>query len=69
MNEIIIGKRVPIGAAVNGTVLFGAEIYNVTHPELQISMAIAAGLAVTLTALIQILVVNYFGVTSAEPKG
>ncbi len=57
-NGIIVGKRVPIGAAVNGTVLFGTEIYNVTHPELQISMAIAAGLAVTLTALIQILVVN-----------
>ena len=68
MNEIIIGKRVPIGAAVNGTVLFGAEIYNVTHPELQISMAIAAGLAVTLTAVIQILVVNYFGVTTL-PQG
>ncbi len=65
MNGIIVGKRVPIGAAVNGTVLFGAEIYNITHPELQISMAIAAGLAVTLTALIQILVVNYFGVTNA----
>ena len=68
MSGIIVGKRVPIGAAVNGTVLFGAEIYNVTHPELQISMAIAAGLAVTLTALIQILVVNYFGVTTL-PKG
>ena len=68
MNNIVIGKRIPIGGAVNGAVLFGAEVYNVTHPELQISLAIAGGLAVTLTALVQILVVNRYGVT-VKPKG
>ena len=62
--NIVIGKRIPIGAAVNGLVLFGAEIYNMDQPpELQISLAIAGGLAVTLTAIVQLIVVNYFGVT------
>ena len=68
MNNIVIGKRIPIGGAVNGLVLFGAEVYNVTHPETQISLAIAGGLAVTLTALVQIIIVNCYGVT-VKPKG
>ena len=66
MNGIIIGKRVPIGAAVNGLILFGAEVWNVTHDSTQISLAIAGGLAVSLTALVQVLVVNYLGVTNAK---
>ncbi len=62
---MIIGKRIPIGAAVNGFVIFAVEIYNMGQPpSLEISLAIAGGLAVTLTALVQLLVVNYFGVTS-----
>jgi hypothetical protein len=62
-NQIIVGKRVPIGAAVNGLVLFSGEIWNITHPEVQLSMAVVGGLAVTLTMLVQILVVNLMGVT------
>ena len=66
MNGIIVGKRVPIGAAVNGCVLFGGEIWNLTHPDLELSMAVIGGLAITLTMLAQILVVNCLGVTHVQ---
>jgi hypothetical protein len=67
MNNIIVGKRVPIGAAVNGLVLFSAEVWNTVHGEVQISLAVAGGMAVTLTMIAQIIVVNCLGVTNAEP--
>ncbi len=69
MNQIIIGKRVPIGAAVNGLILFLGDIWNVSHPEAQLSLTILGGFAVTLTAIAQIVVVNLLGVTNAKPEG
>lgn len=68
MNKIIVGKRVPIGAAVNGLVLFLGETWNLTHPETQLTMGVVGGLAVTLTMIVQIAVVNLFGVTVKENK-
>ena len=65
-NPIIIGKRIPIGAAISGLITFGAHVWNLTHPDAQLSVAAVGGLAITLTALAQVLVVNYFGVTTND---
>ena len=65
MNGIIVGKRIPIGGAVNGFILFLGEIWNVSHPETQLSLTIVGGLAITITAIIQVAVVNLMGVTGA----
>ncbi len=66
-NPIVIGKRIPIGTAINGVILFGADLWNKTHPDdVQLSLTVVAGLAVSITALAQVLVVNYYGVTNAK---
>ena len=65
MNNIVVGKRVPIGAAVNGIVIFGAHVWNLTH-ELQLDLGTVGLLAISLTAIAQILVVNLLGVTHAK---
>ena len=67
MDNIIVGRRIPIGGAVNGLVIFSAEVWNITHPETIISLAVVGGLAITLTMLAQVIVVNCLGVTSADP--
>ena len=67
MNQIIIGKRVPVGAAVSSLVTFGFSIWNMTHPELQFSVGEVAAFAIPLTFLVQVLVVNCWGVTNARP--
>ena len=66
MDNIIVGKRIPIGGAVNGIILFGAHVWNLTHPLTQLDLGIVGGLAVSLTMLAQMLVVNTLGVTSAS---
>ena len=67
MNQIIVGKRIPIGGAVNGLVIFGAHVWNLTHPLTQLDLGVVGGLAVSLTMLAQVVVVNCLGVTSANP--
>ena len=64
MDNIVIGKRIPIGAAVSGLITFGAHVWNITNPDAQLSVAAVGGLATTLTALVQVYVVNVYGVTS-----
>ena len=66
MNEIVVGKRIPIGAAVGGLVTFGGEIYNMLNPDAPLSVAAVGGLSTALVAMTQIAVVNIFGVTSAK---
>ena len=63
MNGLVIGKRIPIGAAVTGLTTFGAFIWNSTHPEMQLSIGEVGGLAIALAAIAQVFVVNYFGIT------
>ena len=63
MDNVVIGKRIPIGAAVSGAITFGAHVWNITNPDAQLSLAAVGGLATTATALTQILVVNALGVT------
>ncbi|KKK49859.1 hypothetical protein LCGC14_3130830 [marine sediment metagenome] len=65
MNGIIIGKRVPIGAGINSALVLGAFAYNMGLPvEAQIPALVVGAAGVMLTAIAQVIVVNYFGVTT-----
>ncbi len=63
MHDIIVGRRIPIGGCVNGLIIFGAHVWNLTHPLTQLDLGVVGGLAVSLTMLAQMLVVNFLGVT------
>lgn len=64
MQGIVIGKRIPIGAIVGGLMGFGFSMWNATHPDAQISAGDAAGLTTATIGVVQLLVVNLFGVTN-----
>ena len=66
MDNIVIGKRIPIGAAVSGLITFSAHVWNLTHPDTQLSVLAVGSVATPITFAIQVLVVNYFGVTNAK---
>ena len=67
MNKsIIIGKRIPIGAAITGIITFAGDLWNTIHPDMALSVAAWGGLAAAITALAQIVVVNTLGVTHAK---
>ena len=66
-DSLVIGKRIPVGAAVGGIVTFAGEVYNMLNPEAPLSVAAVGGLSTALVAVAQVLVVNTFGVTQAEP--
>lgn len=66
MNSVVIGKRIPIGAAVGGLVTFCGEIFNTLYPEAALSVSAVGGLSVALVALAQIITVNTFGVTNVK---
>ena len=57
MDNIVIGKRIPLGSAINGIGVIFAAIYP------QHAVAIMAA-AIPITAALQVLVVNKLGVTS-----
>ena len=62
-NSIVIGKRIPIGAAVSGLVTFGGEVYNMLNPDTPLSVAAVGGLSTALVVATQIAVVNIWGVS------
>jgi hypothetical protein len=67
MNGIIIGKRVPVGAAISGLINFSAYVWNITHgPEAQLDILAVGVVSVPLTALAQVIVVNLYGVTQKK---
>ena len=69
MNGLVIGKRIPIGMAINGGLTFAAHMYNLYNPETAISIVAVGSLGVFLTALAQVFIVNCFGVTNVRhPK-
>jgi len=69
MNGLIIGKRIPIGAAVGGALTAAALFYNMGVPvEQQLPMAAVNGLSIALSAIVQVFVVNCFGVTNVRPS-
>jgi hypothetical protein len=49
---------------VGGLVTFSGELWNMLHPEAQLSIAAVGGISVALVAIAQIIVVNHFGVTT-----
>ncbi len=51
---------------MNGLVIFGAHVWNLTHPLTQLDLGVVGGLAVSLTMLAQMLVVNFLGVTHVD---
>ena len=65
--NIVVGRRIPIGAAIGGAITFGAEIWNTLNPEAQLSVAAVGGLSTALVAVAQLVVVNRYGVTQ-PPK-
>ena len=66
MNNITIGKRIPIGAAVGGLCTFSFTIWNMLYPDLQFSVSAVGGISAALTAIVQVLVVNTLGVTNVR---
>ncbi len=64
MDSIVIGKRIPVGAAIGGLTTFAGSVWNTLNPDFQFSVAEVGGLSIALTALAQVVVVNKFGVTS-----
>jgi len=63
---MVLGKRIPVGVACTGAITFAGDIWNVTHPEMALSVAAWGGLAACLTACLQVAVVNIGGVTNAD---
>jgi hypothetical protein len=61
MNNVVIGKRVTIGAAITSTAAVLVEIF----PEHGSAIVSAA---VPITFIVQMLIVKYFGVTNGQAK-
>jgi hypothetical protein len=57
--DIIVGKRVAVGAAINSTAAVFAAIYPDEAPAIVAS-------AVPITFAVQTFIANFWGVTSAE---
>ena len=57
--DIIVGKRVAVGAAINST----AAVFAALFPDKATAIVSAA---VPLTFAVQTFIANYWGVTSAE---
>jgi len=63
MSEIVLGKRIPIGATVGGLSTFGFSIWNMLNPDFQFSVGEVGGFSIALTAAAQTIVVNTLGIT------
>ena len=64
MNGIVVGKRIPIGAAVGGMCTFVFSIWNMFNPDYAFSVAQVGGFSIALTAFVQVIVANHMGVTT-----
>ncbi len=56
MNNIIIGKRIPVGSAIGGMATVFAFIFPDYAPAI-------IAVAVPITAVVQVIIVNKLGVT------
>ena len=56
MDNVVIGKRIPLGSALNSVAVIFAAIY----PENAVAIMAAA---IPITAVLQVLWVNKFGIT------
>ena len=64
MNNLVIGKRIPIGGIVGGICSAGFWAYNAANPENPIPAEVAGGLTTAVIGMVQLFVVNAFGVTT-----
>jgi len=64
VNNIIVGKRIPVGAAVGGLCTFLFSIWNMVNPEYAFSVAQVGAFSTALIAVVQMVVVNLSGVTT-----
>ena len=62
MNELIIGKRVTVGAAVAGVLGVAAYVWGLSHEP--IPAHIVLGFGAPITAFLQVWIANRFGVTT-----
>ncbi len=62
---IIIGKRVAIGQIILGAANIGAMFWDLANPDTPIPAAYVGFAAQSITGIVQIYLVNKFGVTSA----
>ena len=60
---IIVGQRVTFGAIIGGIVATAAFVYDSMHPETPLPAPVVVAVTVSLTGLVQIWIVNKFGVT------
>ena len=64
MNNIIVGTRITFGAIIGGFVATSVWLYEFTHPGVLIPAPVVVGLTTSITGLVQILIVNKWGVTT-----
>lgn len=62
--NIIIGKRIPIGAAVGGVITLLAYAWNLTHPDAPLPSDVVLAVNTVVVAIVQTVVVNTMGVTT-----
>lgn len=65
-DQIIIGKRIPIGAIVGALITAAAITWDATHPESPVPAGLVSALSTVLVGITQIIVVNFFGVTGGQ---
>jgi hypothetical protein len=60
---IIIGKRVAIGQIIASCVTIGAFVWDGLNPESQMSAGITMAITQGVTGIVQMVIVNVYGVT------
>ena len=63
---IIIGQRVTFGGIIAGIVATGAYVWDTMNPENPLPAPVVVAVTATITGLLQIYIVNKWGVTTAE---
>jgi hypothetical protein len=61
---IIIGKRVTVGGIIGGMVAVLTWVWNITYPDNQISAPIALSVTASITGLVQVWLVQRYGITT-----
>jgi hypothetical protein len=65
-DSIVIGTRIPVGQIVGGFVTLSCVIYDFTHPGNPLPATVAAMASQVLIGLVQIIVVNWVGITMPD---
>lgn len=63
MNSIVIGKRIPIGAAVGGIITLLSFLWDTTHPGNELPGHVVMAISTAAVAVVQVFVVNKYGAT------